>query len=419
MSIVFLPDRYPKAELERSFPEVATALRERWAMVLENSRKRVAWVGIAKTEKEGAVFFLPHGSPSSTEDRERFAKITMRAIVRFARENKRGGEAQDRESTTQAALVAELAADYRDHGLFSTREKLRSRGDGKPDWARTVKTEIAFPASNGAPIYCDIRSTRYSSLATNIVALIQAKVLEEIHDNHGWWLDPYFGSRIPPKSQPALEWSRDIWPSLLKRARRDLYQRRAIRLVGLLLDYLERTKETGSGLVICGLSDFSSMWEAMLRDTLDNVEMRWNDSLPSPYYFRADGGSDGSGRMEVDIFVRKEDFILVLDAKYYAASSATTSPGVQDFTKQIIYRQALECTGKLGDVRVGNAFLFPGVETSREPFQRAEFVLTDGSIAPNFSPVQCQYVSMQDVVEGYASRCKLIDQTWLEGLVGD
>lgn len=416
MTITYLQDRHPKAALESSHPEVASSLRARWSVMMDGGQETVAWVGIARATSSGSIFFLPHGSPTGPDERADFAALLMKGIVRFSKEHSREGEGRDRESTGFPALLADLASDFRDFGLFSTREKLRTRRDGKPDWARTVKSETAFPAANGAPVYCETHAIRYSSMATNLVARIQEQVLAEIQNAHGWWLGTYFGSREIPRPDPLTDWPRENWPNLLRLARRDLYQNRAIRLVGLLLEYLEQTFETGIGEVVCGISDFSTLWEVMLRETIPDVERGWNSRLPRPRYFRSDGSSDPASGMEIDIVARSGNHTLILDAKYYRATSKGFVPGVQDISKQFVYQKAVESTGKVPADRIVNAFVFPAETTGREPFRRIEFILPGGEIAPGFSPVQCQYVSATEVVKAYAERRKLADPAWLSFL---
>ena len=383
--------------------------------MMENSRELVAWVGIAQAEGDDSVFFLPHGAPSEPLARKNFARQLMAAIVRFARENSRQGDNRDLESATQAALLAELASDFRDHGLFSIREKVRSRDNGKPDWSRTVKSQVAFPAANGAPVYCEISSTRYSTFSTNIVARIQAQIISEISLHHGWWLDRYFGAREIPVPPPLNDWPREAWPRLLKMARRELFQARAIRLVQMMLDYLEQTRETGIGSVVCGIPDFSTMWEAVLRRSLDGVEEEWNARLPGPKYFGMAGSGDAAGRMQLDIVVRRNRRITILDAKYYRSTSIGFVPGLSDIMKQVIYQKAMESTGEEFS-GISNAFLFPADQTRRDPYRQIRFVMPDGTNAAGFPPIECQYISIADAIDAYARGAKLNDQEWLEDL---
>ena len=384
--------------------------------MMDNGQETVAWVGIARTSQNESFFFLPHGAPEGELEREKFARTVMQAIVRFSREYRREGEGREQDSVTTTSLLAELAMDYRDNGLYATREKLRARQDGKPDWARTVKSQTAFPSANGAPIYCDIVSSRHSSRATNTVARIQEQVIAEIGGAHGWWLSPYFGNREIPRLGSLAAWPRENWVRLLKLARRDIYENRAIRLVGMLVAYLEHCAESGTGEVVCGISDFSTLWEVMLRDTIPGVEHGWNRRLPRPAYFCPDGTSQKVSGMELDIVVRSGEHTIILDAKYYRASSKGFLPGVQDISKQFVYQKALEATGKVAPDKVVNAFAFPAHATGREPFNRVEFILPDAAMAPGFAPVLCQYISTADVVEAYAARRKLAEPEWLPAL---
>ncbi|UOR15830.1 LlaJI family restriction endonuclease [Qipengyuania aquimaris] len=416
MSVDYLPDRISKAELERSNPEVTKALMSRWPAMMENGHETVAWVGIAKASGSDTVFFLPHGAPSGEAAQAELAGKLMRAIVRFSAENRRDGESRERDSTTLAALLAALAKDFRDCGLYSTREMLNSTREGKPDWARTVKTQTAFPASNGSPVYCEISSIRYSSLATNTVARIQEQVIAEIDRTHGWWLSPYFGNREIPRPPLLAEWPREHWARLLKQARRSLYERRALNLVSMLLAYLDHSAETGTGDVYCGISDFSRLWEVMLRETIPNVDRGWNNRLPVPAYFRAGDGPERIQGMETDIVAGCGEFTVILDAKYYRATSTGYSPRVQDISKQFVYQKAVEATGKATPDRVINAFVFPAKKTGREPFEKIEFLLPDNSVASGFAPVLCQYICVSDVVDAYINRQKLKNQAWLPAL---
>lgn len=383
---------------------------------MENSKETVAWVGLARADPEISVFFLPHGAPARETERKEFAKDLMRALVRFSREHSRIGEGRGSDSPTQANLLADIATDFRDNGLYSTREKIAGKQDGKPDWAKTVKSGFAFPVANGAPIYLEISTSRYTSFATSTVARIQAIVLNEIAANHGWWLGHYFGSREIPDGRLQLEWPRETWPKLLRLALRELFQYRAVRLVRLLLDYLELSTETGQGNIFCGISDFSTMWEVMLRETLDGVEPEWNALLPRSIYTNVDGNLHDAGRMQLDIVVRVGNRIFILDAKYYRASSKGYVPSMPDVSKQIIYQMAAESTGLVERSQVSNAFLFPAMHTCREPYRDVQLRLPDGSIAAGFPHVDCQYVSIGEVVAAYAGRRKLQDQAWLHAL---
>lgn len=410
-TIRYLRDRDSEAKVRKKYPTAADILQRNDAFLTGSKEKLVAWVGLAQATKEGALVVLPHGAP----EEDPFAIDLMRAIVRFAREFPRAGDAMIEEGATQAALLANLATDFRDFGIYSTRERLRSRHDGKPDWARTIKSEAAFPADNGSPVYTNISTARYSSLETNLISRIQAQVLCEIKEAHDWWLEDYFGNRTLPSRPHPIEWPRKIWPNLLRLARRDLFQSRVVRLVDMLIAYLEDSDETGAGGVVCGISDFHTVWETMLRETLDGVE-RWNRFLPRPYYVNEDGKKAEAGRMMMDVVVRNGESILIIDAKYYRATSEFDIPKTYDITKQIMYQYAMESTGKITSGNLTNVFAFPAEETGRKPYESVKFFLRSEGLANSLPQIKCQYISVKDVVTAYAARQKMVDQSWLTEL---
>lgn len=55
-------------------------------------------------------------------------------------------------------------------------------------------------------------------------------------------------------------------------------------------------------------------------------------------------------------------------------------------------------------------------KTQRKPYEGIGFILLDGSLATGFSRVECQYVSVADVVLAYTGRRKFADQSWLTAL---
>ncbi len=417
VEIEFLPDRLSKAEFEITHPSAAKSLRARWSIMMDNSRELVAWVGIAHADTSGATVFLPHGSPSLTADRCMLAKPLMEAILRFARERGRGGDASNDEGLNQTALLADIAADYRDHGLYTHRERICTRNAGKPDWPRTIKNEPAFKGANGASVYSEFRGVRPSTFDTNLIALIQGEVVSEIASIHGWWLGEHFGAREMPVKAENIRWPKHVWPKLLLVARGNLYQTRAVRLVNLLLSYLEKEQHTGVGPVVCGIADFSAMWEEMLRKVLPDVEDTWNPLMPGPVYIDEEGRLAESGRMEMDIVVKRGRHILIADAKYYRATSVSLSPGWADIVKQLYYQKCLASIEKASDCDITNIFLFPAFKTERSPFRQIEMRAIDGREIGDFPPIGCQYISISDVLKAYSKRQLLDDTGWLDGFV--
>lgn len=404
---ICLPDRLPKKILYERYPKVAENLTRLSATMMENKAELVAWVGIGLVSGDSSYVFLPHGA----SDDPKLSKELMKAIVRFAHEYGRSGESSEEQGLHQAALLADLSMDYRDHGLFASRQRARVRNAGKPDWGRTIKRETAFGTTGSNLVYLDFAGTKPKIETDNIVSLIQAQVIREIAGNHAWWLRDFLGSRELPEAV-LVPWPRATWKQKLRVALRGLYQDREINLVQMLLSYLEAEENSGSGQVVCGISDFSMMWEGMLRSVLFDVDSSWNARLPGPHYFPDNGVGVAAGRMAMDVVLRRGDKILILDAKYYRADHIGFVPGAADIVKQIFYRKAVVAIPESKGMIVGNAFVFPAKQTGSGAFSHIDMLLPSGQRVDDFETVSCYYVSTEEVICAYAGRRRIIIDGW-------
>lgn len=403
MQITFLPDRYPKIALKERYPAVHRCLEEKG--ILEGKHELVRFVGIANAGPDECVFFTPHGAP---DDRDSegvgFARTLMAAVTKFAREYSRSGEDNSEEpSLSYAALIASIAEDYRDHGIFSERLRTQSINSGKPDWRATLRRQLPLLANSGGPVFTDIRTVRPFTSSDNILAILQAEVVREIHERHGWWLEHSFGTRPVPSASNPPRWPREIWAVMLRRFRQNLFADRPLVLSALLEAYLDHNPSSDQGATVCGIPDFSTVWEAMLRRVLPGVEEGWNARLPAPYYMKDDGVIEAAGRMEMDIVVRTGDRLVIVDAKYYPATGVRSAPGWPDIVKQIYYAEAMATIPEgPGPDRIDNCFVFPARDSGAVG-KLANVAMYDNhrKHLARFGPVRCHYAGMRDVADAY------------------
>ena len=398
----FLPDRYPKVELKRNYPGVYDCLQERG--ILESKNVQVRFVGLVNSRPGECVVFMPHGAPHDhAKDSFAFAKELMSAITKFAQHNSRTGENNKGEpALTFSALLAAIAEDYRDNGIFSERVRIKTVNSGKPDWRSTIRDQIPLVAKNGAPVFTNINTTRPIPSDNNILGSVQAVVIKEISSMHSWWLAGSMGNRQDPSDIEEPRWPREAWPRLLSGLRNNLFAERPLRLVSMLIAYLEYTPSSSAGKLVCGISDFSTVWEAMLRKVLPNVEEGWNTLLPDPRYIGANGTSESRGRMKMDIVVRKDDRLTIMDAKYYKAESAGTAPDWSDIVKQFYYAEALATVhGVPNPDKIENCFIFPVTDGEKGKLERLEMFNRDNKRVMRFSPIQCIYISIKKVISAY------------------
>lgn len=417
---VFLPDRYPKATLKEKHPSVHAAMDAKG--LLDGQNELVRFVGIADAGPEKCVCFLPHGvSLGDKVPRIEVARSVMAAVATFARQNARPGEANsDEPAITFVALMAEIAEDYRDNGIFSERLHQKSLNTGKPDWSATVRKELPILTATGAPVYTDIRTVRPFTSTENILAIIQTAIIHEIAGRHGWWLEDSFGNRELPSLKHLPAWPREIWSSMLRRFKRNLFADSAIRLASLLESYLELSPRSGRGSTVCGISDFSTVWEAMLVSTLPNVLHGMNARLPFARYQPRDRSVKPVDRfMRTDIIAEEKGIYYLLDAKYYMAKGDSTLPGWSDVAKQFVYELALRDI-IAPDARILNGYIFPSDKNRHIPFDRVEMVGRSGS-ATDFPIINVYGMNITEVMSSYVSGTKLGNLAiyFPENLLGD
>lgn len=398
-------DRMPVNQLRQKSLATLNLLEER-GIGKTGRRETVHFCGLADAGTDGAVFFLPRHAQGKPGDMLKSAGLTMRVLARFGREveSRKGITGSPGDNAALAALIHDLARDFRDNGIYSERERYRARNSGKPDWKRTISREMPFLTSAGTPVYPDTRTTRSLDSHEMLLAQIQAAVLSEIVEKHSWWL-PGIASRageLRSFRPPPLP--RFLWPGKLRLLLPSLYARRPVFLANTMISYLEETSGNAEGDFVCGVEDFSAVWEHMLRKVLPGVEEGWNAKLPKPGYVRADTGEVEmlERGMQTDIVVRKGTHLTVIDAKYYGATGKGSVPGWPDIVKQLFYETALKAVVADGET-VSNCFAFPSGGKSIQPFETVRIYYPDQTAAGAFPEIGCRYFDIHSVMEAYCS----------------
>jgi hypothetical protein len=412
---VFFSDRVAVVDLGRKAGTVLTTMRERGIGRVDD-KKSVHFCGMIHHPEEGTVVFLPREAKTGNPAVDlATASLTMRALARFGSETSKRDFEDDGEAGNPGALsvIKRLADDFRYYGLFSERVRQQTRNAGKPDWARTVKREIAMPGHKNRPVFTDIRTSRATRSTDALLAQIQAAVVREIHISHSWWLNGLSSRHEELRLCPRPPFSRAIWVRKLDALLPSLYSARAIFLARYLRYYLQETRRSSTGSFIFGVSDFHSVWETMLRETIarspHDSRRNWNSELPKPVYaLMGDGGDAPRSRgMQTDIILQHNSGYTIVDAKYYAAKDAESAPGWPDIAKQMFYEKALrevvDKAGKPANI-INNVFAFPSLSKAG-PLASVEMRRTDGTAANQtvFPPIACTYLSMREVLASYVS----------------
>ncbi len=406
-------DRIPVNQLADSNPDVLEMLVGQ-DLGKTGVNHKIQYCGLAVDQSGVGSVFLPLKAYSGDREADLdTAKLTMKVLAKYGRDRPErvGADSEAGDTTSLLGLIVSLVQDYRDNGVYAERLRYRTRNAGKIDWKATVGREIAL-ISGGEVVYTDFRTTSVSNSTELMLAQIQAAVLREIYETHDWWLNDASGSTRELRQYSLPSVSRGKWISSLKNVRTKLFSIRSVRLVGMLISYLEESARESTGAHLWGVENFHTIWEHMLRSVLCGYEAGWNSRLPKPYYIRADGTREQPQRgMQTDLVIRDGTRLIVADAKYYAATGLGSVPGWGDIVKQIYYKEALQKVEGT-EKEIDNYFIFPKSEARSSHYITVEVCHSeDGGHEPVFPEVRCMYLNMQSVLKAYIAGEKM-DFEW-------
>ena len=405
-----LQDRCSISALERDSPALAKELSQS-QIGIRAGRESVQFCGLAWVKRDVSFIFLPRKAIVENEDENLVAaRLTMRTLARFGREMAgrtgvaHGGEAE----TGLLAIIAELARDFIDYGVYAERTRYPTRDTGKPNWTRTVVRETPFLDTDGNVVYPRIRTTRVQDTHDNLLARVQASVLREIATHHAWWIEG-----LAERADELLQfpWSpipRTFWAKDLRLMLPRLYASRAVRLATALIDYLECDSGRREGEIYFGVEDFHVVWEYMLGRVLKDVQPGWNSRLPRPAYQRRDGGLDIQQRgLQMDIVLKDDDNNLrVVDAKYYDADTVNNAPSVPDIVKQFFYEIALASVAE--ERVVTGCFVFPSSPEKSGNYTMVQmYCRDDNTLATQFPRIECCYLNVVSVMSAFVEGRKI------------
>jgi hypothetical protein len=403
-SLHILQDRIDLKKLANEHAEFSAELRTS-RLGIKAGRSALQFCGLAGVNEARSYVFLPRKSYSGLPQQDlQTARLTMRVLARFGRDmTDRFGVAVGGEGDTgRLALIAELAKDFLQYGIFFERSRHPSRTTGKPVWHRTVIKEQAFIGADGSVVYPQIRTTRSRDSHDSLLSQVQAAVMIEIVHQHGWWIDGLTSRADELKQHNLPRLPKSLWATHLRLLLPELYASRAISLANSLISYLVNDPASQAGETYYGVEDFHTVWEYMLRKVLIGVEAGWNSRLPRPAYFLRDGSSAVQDRgLLTDIVLRDGAGALhILDAKYYDATSLGNAPGLGDIIKQFFYDIAVSSVAEGETVK--GCFVFPAAPGESNTFQSVAMLHRDGSTASEFPTVDCYYLDIIEIMKAYS-----------------
>jgi hypothetical protein len=414
----------PRFYLDRCFlselpKEIASAM-ESLGLILQGEVKRISFVGVILIYDSVNVF-LPRSSvlPLGKINKYQVASHVMLAIEKYGRSSDKtlvnqSNEGLGHKNMTQLTLLKDLLADFMQNGIYSKRKQIRRINQGKTDWKKTINSLYPFIDKDSRPVYIDNFGINKEYFSSCEIAKIHAEVIRSINRNLSWLL--LGASHLETLALSEYQKPSGDIDCQISQLRQEIaitYSDRDIRLLGMLVDFLETLTGMNRSPFAIGLTKFHFCWEAMLASVLEFVEPV-NSKLPIPVYINADNevlaARDTGLRTDIFMYDRTNKIIAVVDAKYYAATKAKDSPGWRDIVKQLFYVQAIESMAL--NTAIKNIFVFPGNENNIQRVvlkNRGTFKQENLLFAEKFKPIYCYYVDPLSVVENYVKNKKMSD----------
>ena len=282
---------------------------------------------------------------------------------------------------------------------------------GRTNWSKTVNREFPVFTSDNVPIYFDLHKYPVSIYQDDLISSIHCEIILDIL-NKFHWLDDRFNFVSKDQLTEKIlfnELDSNQKISLLNQRLHSTFVSLEVRTLQLLIRYLEKIQEIGSNNVVIGIRKFHYVWEFLLKNIFNDVDLKINSLLPIPQYQFSDPlnptqNSSQKG-MRLDVFIKSKNSCWVIDSKYYTATGAHDAPGWSDLVKQFFYVKAVKLIyPELETVK--NIFIFPGITN---PLSSIQMVYREESkdeeklakLTEDFIPIECLYLDPNDVMEKY------------------
>jgi len=410
-----LVDRMPKADLKKSHPSIFEVMEDSKLGKLSTTERNIQFCGLVcapLNEGVTSAVFLPRKALTSKETDLDTAKVTMQVIAKYSRNKKRlGNNGQKDLDGSWLSTIKCIADDFTEFGFYSDRQRIRGRNNGKANWTRTIVRETPLIGNTGNIVYTNVLTSRAQDNHDNFLTQSQAVVLKEITEQHGWWLPAL--SQDPSQFQGFQTERIDNKLRLLKLEALlpNLFSNRAIRLTKYLMDYFKRKTRNGKSALLFGVDDFHTIWEGMLRDVLEDTENGWNTKLPKPVFYKGlDSERDEDKQMKMDIVIRQGADLVIVDAKYYAATTTKNSPGMTDISKQLMYELAVRDMESEDGVphNLSSCFVFPASSPNTDgKFTAIKMGYEFNRPTSKLPSIHCYYMSIIEVMQAYLNNTKI------------
>ena len=379
-------------------------------------KNKVHFCGLISPGKGSLAIFLPRNSNlkqfDSHNEKLQIAHILRTSLTKYAFDKKHDGQEGGLEGSLESlsiiGMLEWLFSDFLENGLYRQITKIDTRASSKINWSRTIKSTPAYLAA-GKPVYLSPIGSKFTHKADSDISKIHAQILVSYYESYGMII---FGKSISEIEMLQYEASqvmveRERKRSLLNTGLRSAYSERDIKLLKVLLSLADEESRNIGDYFVFGVKSFQHMWEKII-NTGSSYVQDFSRSLFYPSFKNNEGKYSHAinKRPVTDTIVvnpRTND-IVIIDAKYYQATTPSNSPPIIDIVKQHNYLRIFDklCPA----VRKSNVFVYPGLE---KVFQSIHFwnPTTDSHEDDLYPPIICLYIDPIEALTGYSTNIKI------------
>lgn len=278
------------------------------------------------------------------------------------------------EEFSELTFTKYLIDDFYQNGLY---QKVIYRdsynGSGSIDWQRTING-VQPSVSEGYPIYFNTINRESVNNNYNFIVRLHDELLRYLGNKYEiLWNCKFDNSKFECLQEliEDFEGTENIL-STLNDEMHQVFGERDIELLQHFMRYFEgKGSDSKEDLILYGSNAFDKVWEygcgyvfnneySTIKEKMPAVE--WINNKNELYY-------NDQNKLEPDIIYSNQDYVLVLDGKYYNIlwenERVSGNPGTYDIVKQYVYERILNKI--YGDkYKYINCLLFPKVMESSQ-----------------------------------------------------
>lgn len=291
------------------------------------------------------------------------------------------------------SVAYEIIKDYREYGYVRIEQVVEGINIcGKVNWKKTMKLKTQIFNEDGIPIFTKLVNTHK---VNDKDALLRALHIYTINKSIAMFGELFGIKNDYDEEEIILPVDKEYAIKFLKAERQVTYNTRLLRVIDLIIKFIDSREEESEDNAITSLStkSFYAVWELMCKKAFRDEYKDMKEDIPRPYWKIGNNEPNYTEQIP-DILYKENRSLFILDAKYYNVKK--NKPGWHDLVKQYFYEMSLRAVMKDID-KSFNVMLIPSdCEEVMEMWGIAE---VEG--VNEFGQVKGIKVNVKNVVEGY------------------